>query len=291
LPELSVRNVPTRLLLLACLTLGLAACGGGGGGEKTGFPSGVPDDASNASDEWPAPNQDFSNRRVANSDIDSGNVDDLGVAWTVPITGGGTFGNYAATPIVADGIAYTQDLTSNVKAIDVKTGKVKWSKEYDSVDEGPNGVTIGYDKIYGATSEFAFALDRDTGDEVWRSQRLLRNASEGIDMAPAVFDGTVYVSTVPGNAKIFYKGNGVGILWALDADTGKEKWKFFTVPEDLWSPAHKNITAAAGSGTRRRSTTTATSTSTSRTRRRGRARSSSLGGQAGRGPTRTRTRS
>ena len=81
-----------------------------------------------AASQWPAPNQDLSNTRVASSKIDSGNVDQLGIAWTVPIKGGGTFGNYASTPIVADGVVYTQDLTSNVKAIDLETGDVKWSR-------------------------------------------------------------------------------------------------------------------------------------------------------------------
>jgi outer membrane protein assembly factor BamB len=232
-----------RVLVLGCLALVLASCGGG---NKSGVPKGAPSELSSFSDQWPAPNQDLGNRRVATSKIDSGNVNQLGIAWTVPIQGGGTFGNYASTPIVADGVVYTQDLTSNVKAIDLKTGQVKWAKNYNSVDEGPNGVALGYGRIYGATSDFAFALDKDTGAEVWRSQRLTRNANEGIDMAPGVFDGTVYVSTVPGNAKKFYKGNGVGVLWALDANTGKPKWKFFTVPENLWSPAHVNVNSGGG---------------------------------------------
>ena len=210
------------------------------------MPNGAPKELSSFSDEWPAPNQDLANTRVASSKIDSGNVDQLGIAWTVPIKGGGTFGNYASTPIIADGVVYTQDLTSNVKAIDLETGDVKWSKDYDAEDVGPNGLALGYGRIYGATSDFAFALDKDTGDEVWRSQKLTRNANEGIDMAPGVFDGTVYVSTVPGNAKSFYKGNGAGVLWALDADTGKQKWKFWTVPEDLWSAEHKDINSGGG---------------------------------------------
>jgi len=232
------------ILVVACLSLGLTACGGGG---KSGVPDGAPKELSSFSDEWPAPNGDLGNTRVAaGSNIDSGNVKQLGVAWTVPIKGGGTFGNYASTPILADGIAYTQDLTSNVKAIDLQTGDVKWSKDYDAPDVGPNGVALGYGKIYGATSDFAFALDKDTGQEVWRSQKLTRNANEGIDMAPGVFDGTVYVSTVPGNTKSFYKGNGQGVLWALDADTGKPKWKFDTVPEDLWSAEHTDINSGGG---------------------------------------------
>ena len=131
--------------------------------------------------------------------------------------------------------------------IDLETGDVKWTKKYDSPTVGPNGVTIGYDKVYGATIDFAFALDRETGDEVWRSQKLTRNANEGIDMAPAVFDETLYVSTVPGNTKSFYKGNGAGVLWALDAQTGKEKWRFWTVPENLWSNAHTEAPAQATS--------------------------------------------
>jgi outer membrane protein assembly factor BamB len=232
-----------RVLVLSSLSLVLAACGGG---NKSGVPKGAPGELSSFAKEWPAPNQDLANRRVATSKINSGNVSQLGIAWSIPIQGGGTFGNYASTPIVANGVVYTQDLTSNVKAIDLKTGQVKWSKDYNSVDEGPNGVAIGYNKIYGATSDFAFALNKDTGAEVWRSQRLTRNANEGIDMAPGVFDGTVYISTVPGNAKKFYKGNGAGVLWALDAETGKPKWKFWTVPENLWSPAHMNINSGGG---------------------------------------------
>jgi outer membrane protein assembly factor BamB len=233
------------VFVLACFSLVFAACGGGG--NKSGVPSGAPSELSDFADQWPAPNQDLGNHRVATSStIDSSNVKQLGVAWTVPITGGGTFGNYASTPIIADGVAYTQDLTSNVEAIDIKTGQVKWTHNYNATNEGPNGVALGYGKIYGATSDFAFALDKETGNEVWRSQKLTRNANEGIDMAPGVFDKTMYVSTVPGNAKAFYAGNGQGVLWALDAETGKPRWKFATVPEDLWDSAHTNINSGGG---------------------------------------------
>ena len=234
-----------RVFLLSCVAFALVSCGGDGGNDS-GVPDGAPSEVSSSADEWPAPNQDLGNRRVANSEIDSGNVNELGIAWTIPIQGGGTFGNYASTPIVADGVVYTQDLTSNVKAIDLESGDVKWSRDYNSPNVGPNGVAIGYDKIYGATSEFAFALNKDTGAEEWRSKNLIRNKNEGIDMAPGVFDGTMYVSTVPGNTKSVHKGNGAGVLWALDAETGQEKWKFWTVPEALWSAQHKNINSGGG---------------------------------------------
>ena len=235
-----------RPLLLGLAFAALVLGGCGGSDESAGVPDGAAPEASDFANEWPAPNGDLANRRVATSDIDSDNVDELGVAWTVPIKGGGTFGNYASTPIIADGVVYTQDLTSNVKAIDLETGDVKWEKDYNAPDVGPNGVTIGYGKVFGATSDFAFALDIATGDEVWRSDKLTRNANEGIDMAPSVFGDTLYVSTVPGNTKSFYKGDGAGVLWALDADTGQERWRFFTVPENLWSDEHTAINSGGG---------------------------------------------
>ena len=58
--------------------------------------------------------------------------------------------------------------------------------------------------------------------------------NEGINMAPGVNRGTVYVSTGPGNADAFFGGGGAGVLWALDARTGRTQWKFNTVPHDLW---------------------------------------------------------
>jgi outer membrane protein assembly factor BamB len=137
------------------------------------------------------------------SSINSSNVNQLGVAWTVPLEGSaGAFGNFASTPVVVNGVAYLQDLTSGVYAVNVKSGKLLWHTPYHSADEGPNGVNVVGGKVYGATSSNAFALSAATGEQLW-SKKLIRNKGEGIDMAPAVHDGTVYVSTVPGNPKSF----------------------------------------------------------------------------------------
>jgi outer membrane protein assembly factor BamB len=243
------RWVPA-LAAAACLIVAGATAGCGGGNEgdtAVSVPPDAPGEAGDFAEEWPAPNYDYANTRdVQGSEITSGNADDLQVAWTLPITAKGLFGGFSSTPIIAGDVAYLQDLSSNVTAVDVRTGKVEWTKKYDMPDIGPNGLTIGYGKIFGATPEFAFALDAETGDEVWRSKKLVRNSREGIDMAPAVYDETVYVSTVPGNANGFYEGNGVGVLWALDAETGDAKWSFDTVPTDLWDPQHKDINSGGG---------------------------------------------
>ena len=163
----------------------------------------------------------------------------------MPITASGAFGGYATTPVVADGVLYTEDLESTVQAIDLETGEVLWTKKYHSSNEGPNGVTVSDGVVYGATADSAFALQASNGQQMW-IKKLTRNTNEGIDMAPGVNDGTVYVSTVPGNPKRFYAGDGQAVLTAMDAETGAIKWTWDEVPDNLWSKQHKNINSGGG---------------------------------------------
>jgi outer membrane protein assembly factor BamB len=233
--KLAVLAVSIGLVLTALLAgCGSSSSGGGGGGASlTG--SGVP-------------NGDTSNtRHFGGSSIDSSTVSSLQSAWTLPLHGASTFGIYAAAPIISKGVMYSQDLLSNVQAIDVESGEVLWNTPFEQADHGPNGVVVANGLVYGATPTEAFALDQKTGEQVW-SVKLTKNEHEGIDMVPGYNDGLVYVSTVPVNAEEFYGGGAVGILWALDAKTGKKVWHFNTVPDDLWakSEAARNLNSGGG---------------------------------------------
>ncbi len=126
-----------------------------------------------------------------------------------------------------------------MQAIEASSGDVLWSKKYELPDHGPNGVVVQGGMVYGATPTSAFALDQETGKQVW-SVPLIRNEQEGIDMAPGYHDGIVYVSTVPVNVGEFYGPGGVGIVWALDGKTGKKLWHFDTVPKSLWGKPDVN---------------------------------------------------
>jgi glucose dehydrogenase len=185
------------------------------------------------------PGVDPANTRNPKSEIKSSNVSSLAVAWTAKIPGVSNFGSYASTPVISKGVIYSQDLASNVQALDLQSGKVHWTRSFEVPDEGPNGIVVAEGKIFGATSSEAFALDQKSGKVLW-SVPLVRNEHEGIDMAPGYHDGMVYVSTVPLNANELYEGGGVGILWALDAKSGKKLWHFNTVPNDLWGNAKVN---------------------------------------------------
>ncbi|HEX5853588.1 MAG TPA: PQQ-binding-like beta-propeller repeat protein [Solirubrobacteraceae bacterium] len=191
------------------------------------------------------PNVDTSNTRHVGGPIDSSTVSKLGVAWSNALTAKSQYGSYSSSPVITKGVIFSQDLASNVQAISLKTGRVLWSKSYEDPDQGPNGIAVAEGRVYGATQSFAFALDERTGTQLW-SARLVRNEHEGIDMAPGVHAGIVYVSTVPGTVAKYYGGEGQGILWALDARTGKRLWHFDTAPKDLWSA--KNVSINSGGG-------------------------------------------
>jgi outer membrane protein assembly factor BamB len=191
------------------------------------------------------PNVNTANTRDVGGPIDSSSVANLAVAWTLPLTAKSEYGSYSSAPVIANGVVYSQDLESNVQAISLKTGEPIWTKTYDSPDQGPNGIVVEGGRVFGATTNAAFALDEKTGKQLW-SVSLVRNEHEGIDMAPGYHDGIVYVSTVPGSTTQFYEGEGVGTLWALEGRTGRRLWHFNTVPEDLWSSEDGHLNSGGG---------------------------------------------
>ncbi len=191
------------------------------------------------------PGMDTSNTRSVDGAINTGNASGLQVAWTLPLKAKSTYGAYAATPAIGNGVIYSQDLASNVQAIDLESGEVLWTKVYEELDQGPNGATVAGGKVFGATPTKAFALDQESGEEVW-STPLTRGPNEAIDMAPGYHDGLVYVSTVPTLLNSEYPPGGVGVLWALDAETGKKVWNFNTVPETLWSKKNAELNSGGG---------------------------------------------
>ena len=134
-------------------------------------------------------NTNTSNTRYVGGPIDSSNVTKLESVWSLPITTKSEYGSYSSAPVISNGVVFSQDLDSNVQAINLKTGKVIWTKTYESPDQGPNGLVVQGGMVYGATTNNAFALNEKTGEQVW-SVTLARNEHEGIDMAPAITKGS-----------------------------------------------------------------------------------------------------
>lgn len=197
------------------------------------------DKASGAPASFAYPNVDLSNSRHVGGSITSQTVASLRKAWAVPITAHSTNSAYWSTPVISEGVVYSQDSDSNVQAITLSGGKVLWQAGLGSQVREANGVVVAGNRVFAASATSAFALDRATGKQLW-SVSLTRNRFEGVDMAPGFHEGLVYVSTVPFKSQ----GNEIGVLWALNAKTGKKVWRFDTVPKSLWG--HPDINFGGG---------------------------------------------
>ena len=246
---------------VAVLTsVAIAACGGGSKssstpsagtktstqsssttGTSTGTQTTTSSQTSTAASLWSLPNADPNGTRDISSPINSSNVSQLHQAWSIPIVGvKGIYGVFSSTPVFGpNGVAYLQDLGNNVYAVSVKTGKIMWKYKVPKSGtngEGPNGVTLVANKLYGETNRQAFALQASTGEQLWKTGNIADKAGQGFNIAPQIVDGKEYLST---SGQL----NG-GVAYALDASTGKVLWKF----QETKEPSQRSVGGPTGTG-------------------------------------------
>jgi outer membrane protein assembly factor BamB len=181
-----------------------------------------------AQSSWPQPNHDLAGTRAASgSTLDAGNVSGLRARWRFTFSGRPGFsGLFASTPVSDGKTVYVEDLESTVFAIDAATGRMQWRRPFGAANDGPNGLALSGPRVFGATDSDAFALSRATGRLLWR-RHLTSRAEQFVDVAPVAWKGLMFVSTIG------YRPYGRGAIYALDAATGKVRWKFVTV-EHPW---------------------------------------------------------
>ncbi|HUY79951.1 MAG TPA: PQQ-binding-like beta-propeller repeat protein [Ktedonobacterales bacterium] len=212
-------------VLLLVTSMVMAACG-------ASKPAATP----SATGAWLYPNGDLANTRNAvGSTITLANVSKLAQAWTFqlpgvaacsPLCGVQGYGSLAAAPIVAHGVVYIQDLDSNVYALALTSGNLKWEYQANAPEKsgpGPNGVAVVDGVVYGDTPTSAFALNAATGKTIWVNSTLLSAGQGTFGIQPQVANGRVYLASQYGS------GPGGGVLLALNASTGDALWKFNTV--------------------------------------------------------------
>lgn len=207
-----------------------ASAGSSGAMAEPPDPRVPPEVASHAMD-WPLPNYDYDNSRNSQTRIDSRNVMQLGESWRYNIRASSTaFGYMASNPVLLGDKLYFQDLQSNVYALERATGKLIWSRELNQPSVGPNGVAIGWGKLFAPVGDsFLYALDLETGKDVWKAT-VASKQSEGLDMQPTVFAGQVFVASIPASVnRGVYERGAHGLLYALDAEKGEPRWMFDTV--------------------------------------------------------------
>lgn len=161
-------------------------------------------------------------------EIDAGNVDRLEPVWTVSTS---TLEGHQAPPIVNDGVMFITTPFNRLLAIDAASGDVLWTyvhqipPDSSAIHPTNRGVALYGDKVYMATGDaVVVALDAVTGQVVW--QRPVEDYRTGyyMTMAPLIVKGRVLVGVSGGERGIR------GFVTALDAETGEQVWKSYTIP-------------------------------------------------------------
>ncbi|NLR72230.1 PQQ-dependent dehydrogenase, methanol/ethanol family [Novosphingobium sp. ERN07] len=160
------------------------------------------------------------------------NIGQLGLAWSADMD---TARGQEATPLVIDGKIYITTAWSKAKAYDALTGKLLW--EFDPKVPGETavkaccdvvnrGMAAWGDKLYfGTLDGRLIALDRNTGKQVWSTVTVDQSKPYTITGAPRAIGGLIVIGN--GGAEMGVRG----YVTAYDAQTGKQVWRFYTVPD------------------------------------------------------------
>jgi alcohol dehydrogenase (cytochrome c) len=151
------------------------------------------------------------------------NINDLRVAWTWSLPNGPN----ESTPIVHDGVLFIHSYGDKVQALDAATGDLLWqySRRLPTgvAPSIKRGISIYGTRLYVPTSDaHIVALDVKTGKVVW--DQAVADPKKGYRMTggPLVARGKVMIGTTG-------RAEGGNYIAALDAETGKEAWRFYTI--------------------------------------------------------------
>jgi quinohemoprotein ethanol dehydrogenase len=166
------------------------------------------------------------------------NIDKLSLAWHYDLEPGFS----VSTPVEAEGKLFITTGNSHIRALDAVSGKLIW--EFDAktreispsplhMSWGNKGLAYWNGRVFIETTDGrVIALDAGSGKQIWEQREFGLTELRNSNGAPRVFDGKVIVGH--GGADI---SPIRGYVTAYDAMTGKQVWRFYTVPGDPSKPA------------------------------------------------------
>src|SRR5688572_29171014 len=169
--------------------------------------------------------------------INTGNARNLELQW---VWQAGSLEKYETTSLVADGVLYTVQAPNNtnntdgftqIVALDAATGRQFWTFRYNIPQTARNccgrvnrGLAILGDTLFmGTLNSHLIAVNAKNGSLIWDTT-VTTTAGYPITVAPLVVKDKVIIGTAGGD------GNIRGYIAAFDAKTGKEVWRFYTIP-------------------------------------------------------------
>jgi alcohol dehydrogenase (cytochrome c) len=163
------------------------------------------------------------------SQITPANVANLEMKWAFQAR---SLEKFETTPLVVDGTMYLTQAPNDIFAVDATNGQIKWAYSYSpSRDARPccgrvnRGVAIVGNTLYMATIDaHLVAVNATDGKLLWDIEVAKAASGYALTHAPLVIKDKVIVGTAGGEYGIR------GFIAAYNATTGKEMWKFYTIP-------------------------------------------------------------
>ena len=224
-----------RFILFASAAVTLYAQGRGGPQNREAIVPPVPFErilaANKEPQNWLTYSGTLSSQRFSGlTQVDPSNARDLSLKWVFQSR---SLDKHEVTPLVVDGVMYTVQSPNDVFALDAATGKTIWQHSYKPAEGTRNpccgnltrGLAILGDKLFLATLDAnMIALDAKTGSQLWITKVADYKQAYAMTVAPIVVKDKVITGVAGGE-------HGVrGFLAAYDVNTGKEVWRFNTVP-------------------------------------------------------------
>ena len=171
--------------------------------------------------------------------INASNVRNLKLQWVWQAR---SLEKFEATPLVVNGVLYTVQAPNDVVALDAVTGRIFWTYSHQPSPARTccgrvnRGLAILGDTLFmGTVDAHLLAIDAKNGTLLWNVPVADSAAQYSITMSPLVVRDKVYIGTAGGDMGIR------GFIAAYDAKTGRELWKFHTIPgpgeagHDTWA--------------------------------------------------------
>ena len=171
-----------------------------------------------------------SNHHSTLNQITPANAKNLELKWVFQAQ---SLEKFEATPLIVDGVMYLTEAPNTVIALDAATGREFWVYEHKNPDvtypccgKVNRGLGIlGNTLFMGTLDGKLLAIDAARGQLLWETTVVDFTKGYSLTHAPLVVKDKVIVGTAGGELGIR------GFLAAYDVKTGKEIWKFKTIPE------------------------------------------------------------
>ena len=178
--------------MLACGLI-VASCGAGSPTVHVGKVDPPHEVIADGGTGWPLPGHDYANSRDAlGSTLRASTINRIDPAWSIA-----TPGALTTAVLVVGNTVYAEDDHGVVVAADKKTGRTLWQSVSTGFTVGPEGVAVGWGKVFAATADGIEALDARSGQVLW-TRRLTESATAGVDMQPTVIGHRVLIANGTG---------------------------------------------------------------------------------------------